>query len=186
MLGWNYFSFVLNQAGSSLIGAQEMVKKIYFPRLIIPLSKAFVGFADYVVGLVLLIIVMLVYGVYPGVQILFLPLAFLVNVVSALGLGIWLSSLTIRYRDFQHIVPFMVQLGLYASPIAYPASLIPQKFQLLYHLNPVAGIVELYRYCFLATPIHDFTWVSVLMGVILFITGLLYFKKVEDIVADII
>src|SRR5690606_21436513 len=111
MTAWTYFSFVLNQSGNSIIGAQEMVKKIYFPRLVIPLSKALVGFVDFIVAFMMLAALMVIYQVKPSVNLVFLPVFFLLTVTSALAVGIWLSALTIRYRDFQHVVPFLVQFG---------------------------------------------------------------------------
>ncbi|MDH5604438.1 MAG: ABC transporter permease [Cyclobacteriaceae bacterium] len=187
MLAWSYFSYVLSQSGQSVIGAQEMVKKVYFPRLVIPLSKAVTGFVDFLVALVFLVVLMLYYKVVPSSGVIYLPLFFFMNVLAALGVGIWLSALTVRYRDFQHVVPFLVQVGLYATPIAYPVSMIPANYQWLYHLNPMAGVVEAYRWSILGGEgLSVYTWLS--MGVIgvLFITGLLYFKSVEKIMADVV
>src|SRR5690606_25359795 len=125
-------------------------KKIYFPRLVIPLSKAVVGFVDFLIAFALLCVLMAIYRVVPSANIVFLPLFFLLTVVAALAVGIWLSALTIRYRDFQHVVPFLVQFGLYATPIAYPSETIidnlPRWGTVLYYLNPMAGVVEGYRW----------------------------------------
>ena len=187
MLSWSYFAYVLNQSGNSIIGAQEMVKKIYFPRLIIPLSKAMTGFVDFSVTLLFLVGLMLYYGVAISSSIIELPIYFVLNVMAALGVGIWVSSLTIRYRDFQHVIPFMVQVGLYATPIAYPATMIPEKYQLIYHLNPMAGVVEGFRWSLLGQDqLPEYAWVSFLVIFILFITSLFYFKRVERIMADIL
>ena len=144
---WTYFSFVLNQSGQSVIGAQEMIKKIYFPRLVIPLSKAVVGFVDFGITLLFLIVMMLVYGITPSGNIFFAPIFILLNVLAALSVGIWLSALTIRYRDFQHVIPFVVQFGLYATPVAYPATFIPEKYQFIYNLNPMSGVISGFRWC---------------------------------------
>ena len=112
---------------------------------------------------------------------------FILGVMAALGVGIWVSSLTIRYRDFQHIVPFMVQVGLYATPIAYPASMIPDKYQIIYHLNPVAGVVEGFRWSILGNEqVSQYAWISFVVLFILFITSLFYFKRVERVMADIV
>lgn len=186
MLAWSYFGFVLSQSGHSIIGAQEMVKKIYFPRLIIPLSKAVTGFVDFLVTLVFLIILMIFYHVPVSVNIIQIPVYFILNVVAALGVGIWLSSLTIRFRDFQHIIPFLVQVGLYATPIAYPVSIIPDKYQVIYHLNPMAGIVEGFRFCLLGEPLAPYSWISFVVAIVLFLSSLFYFKMVEKIMADIV
>lgn len=191
LASWTYFSFVLNQSGNSIIGAQEMVKKIYFPRLIIPLSKALVGFVDFAIALIILAILMTVYRIAPSSTIIYLPVFMLLAILSALSVGIWLSALTIRYRDFQHVVPFMVQFGLYATPIAYPASVItsnlPAWANTLYYLNPMAGVVEGFRWSILGgNPPHALSYISFVMVVILFITSLVYFKKVERVMADIV
>jgi len=187
MLAWSYFAFVLGQSGQSIIGAQEMVKKVYFPRLIIPLSKAITGFVDFLITLLFLIVLMIFYNVSLSVSLVQLPFYFILNVLAALGVGIWVSSLTIRYRDFQHVVPFLVQVGLYATPIAYPASMIPEKYQLIYHLNPMAGVVEGFRWSILGNEqISQYAWISFAVIIVLFISSLYYFKRVERVMADIV
>ena len=187
MLAWSYFAYVLNQSGQSIIGAQEMVKKIYFPRLIIPLSKAATGFVDFAITLLFLIVLMIYYGVAVSSNIIQLPIYFVLDVMGALGVGIWVSSLTIRYRDFQHVVPFLVQVGLYATPIAYPASLVPEKYQLIYHLNPMAGVVEGFRWSIIGSgPLSEYAWLSFVVIILLFVTSLFYFKRVERVMADIV
>lgn len=186
MSAWAYFSFVMSQSGGSIIASGEMIKKIYFPRLIIPLSKALVALVDFFVTLALLLILMVYHQVEVYLSVLMLPFFFVINVVAALGIGVWLSALTIRYRDFQHVVPFLVQIGLYATPIAYPASLVPEKYQVLYHLNPMAGIVEGFRYAILGQQLPDLSYVSYLVVILLFLTGLWYFKRVERTMADLV
>lgn len=191
MTAWTYFSFVLNQSGNSIIGAQEMVKKIYFPRLVIPLSKAVVGFVDFIIAFIILFALLVIYKIQPSSNIIFLPLFILLTVVSGLAVGIWLSALTIRYRDFQHIVPFLVQFGLYATPIAYPSDTIvknlPQWATAIYYLNPMAGVAEGFRWCIIGGTIpSNFAWLSFGIIILLFVTSLLYFKKVERIMADIV
>lgn len=191
MAAWTYFSFVLNQSGNSILGAQEMVKKIYFPRLVIPLSKAVVGFVDFLIAFAFLFVLMAVYGVMPSVNIVFLPVFILLTIVSALAVGIWLSALTIRYRDFQHVVPFLVQFGLYATPIAYPSETIidnlPRWGTVLYYLNPMAGVVEGFRWSVLGgAPPHSFVYLSFGVMALLFVTALIYFKRVERVMADIV
>ena len=191
MAAWTYFSFVLNQSGNSILGAQEMVKKIYFPRLVIPLSKAVVGFVDFLIAFAFLFVLMAVYGVMPSVNIVFLPVFILHTIVSALAVGIWLSALTIRYRDFQHVVPFLVQFGLYATPIAYPSETIidnlPRWGTVLYYLNPMAGVVEGFRWSVLGgAPPHSFVYLSFGVMALLFVTALIYFKRVERVMADIV
>ena len=187
MSAWSYFSFVLSQSGLSIIGAQEMIKKIYFPRLVIPLSKAMAGFIDFLVSIAFLIILMIIYQIPIKLQILLFPLFFIANVLTSLGFGIWTSALTIRFRDLQHVIPFVVQIGLYATPIAYPTNLIPEDYQLLYHLNPMVGVVEGYRYCLLGLePLGTYGYISLGIGLILFVVGLIYFRRVERVMADIV
>jgi len=184
---WAYFGFVLNQSGNSIIGAQEMIKKIYFPRLVIPLSKAVVGFVDFGVALVILVILMIIYGFTPTGNLIFTPLFILLNIIAALAVGIWLSALTIRYRDFQHVIPFLVQFGLYATPVAYPARLVPDKYQLIYNLNPMAGVIQGFRWSvFGGNPPDIYFYISMTVILVLFISGLFYFRKVEDVMADIV
>ncbi len=184
---WAYFGFVLNQSGNSIIGAQEMIKKIYFPRLVIPLSKAVVGFVDFGVALLMLVILMIVYGYSPSMNIIFAPLFILLNIIAALAVGIWLSALTIRYRDFQHVIPFLVQFGMYATPVAYPARLVPEKYQLIYNLNPMAGVIQGFRWSvFGGNPPDVYFYISMAVILVLFVSSLFYFKKVEDVMADIV
>lgn len=191
MTAWTYFAFVLNQSGNSIIGQQEMVKKIYFPRLVIPLSKAVVGFVDFLIAFAILFVLMIVYSVSPSANIVFLPAFVVLTIISALAVGIWLSALTIRYRDFQHVVPFLVQFGLYATPIAYPSETIisnlPQWGTVLYYLNPMAGVVEGFRWSVLGgEPPNSLAYLSFSVVILLFVTGLIYFKRVERVMADIV
>ncbi len=187
MAAWAYFSFVLSQSGQSIIGAQEMVKKIYFPRLVIPLSKAMVAFVDFLIAMIFVILLMLIYQYPLTSRLIWFPFFFLINIIAALSVGIWLSALTIRFRDFIHVIPFLVQFGLYATPVGYPASLIPEKYQFIYHLNPMAGVVEGFRYALLGVgEINSLSYLSFLIVGLLFISGILYFKKVEKVMADIV
>lgn len=187
LCAWTYFSSVLTQAGGSIVGQQNMIQKIYFPRLIIPLSKSLAALLDFCITLGLLFALMLYYGFIPPLQIIFLPLFIALNIIASLAIGIWLSALTVRFRDFQYITPFMVQFGLYATPVAYPSSLIPAKYQLLYSLNPMVGVIEGFRWCLLGESSPSaYTWLSMGLLSLLFVSGLLYFRKVESTMADII
>lgn len=187
MSAWTYFAYVMNQAGNSIIGAQGMIQKIYFPRLIIPFSKAIVGFIDFAISLVLVLVLALWFGVSLSPNFVFLPFFIFMAVVSALAVGIWLSALTIRYRDFQQLVPFLVQMGLYATPIAYPSTMIAPEYQILFHLNPMAGVVEGFRWCILGGQApHPYAYLSFGLTIIFFLTAILYFRKVERVMADIV
>lgn len=191
MSTWTYFSFVMSNAGNSIISNQNMVKKVYFPRIIIPLSKAMVGLVDFGVALLILITLMIYYGVVPSSNFWMAPIFIIIAGFAALGVGIWLSALTVRYRDFQHIVPFMVQIGTYLTPIAYPAEFamtrLPEWASTLYFLNPMAGVVQGFRWSlFGGTLPGDLMYISFGMVFLLFFTGLIYFKKVEDQMADFV
>lgn len=186
---WTYFSFVMTNSGSSIIQSQGMIKKIYFPRLVVPLSKAVVGLIDLGITLLILTVLMIYYGVVPSVNVWAAPLFILMGMLSALAVGIWLSALTVRYRDFQHVVPFMVQVGLYLTPVAYPvtaaADKIPEWLLTIYYLNPMAGIVDGFRWSiFGGTAPDSMMFLSFLMVFVLLISGLLYFRKIEDDIAD--
>jgi lipopolysaccharide transport system permease protein len=191
MVSWTYFAFVMGQSGNSIIGAQEMIKKIYFPRLVIPLSKAVVGLVDFLIAFFLLIVLLMYYRVPVSSNLVILPFFLLLTVLSSLSAGIWLSALSIRYRDFQHITPFLVQVGLYATPIAYPGEIVidtlPDWGVFLFYLNPMAGIVEGFRWSILGHGgLHAVSYISYGVVIVLFFTGIMYFKRVERIMADIV
>lgn len=186
---WSYFSYVLTNSGSSIIQNQGMIKKIYFPRLIVPLSKAVVGLIDMGIALLILVVCMIYFQIPPASTIVFAPLFILMTLLAALAVGIWLSALTVRYRDFQHIVPFMVQIGLYLTPIAYPisdaANNLPSWLMKIYYLNPMTGIVEGFRWSIFGGKVPDpYMYISFGTVIILLIGGLYYFKQVEDQMAD--
>lgn len=186
---WSYFSFVMTNSGNSIIASQNMIKKIYFPRLIIPLSKAVVGFIDFGVALLIMIVLMIYYQVAPSPYVWLAPVFIFIGVVAALSVGIWLSALTVRYRDFQHVVPFMVQIGLYITPVAYPAEFAVQQLptwaSTIYYLNPMAGVVQGFRWSMFGGEAPDsLMFLSIFMILVIFISGLFYFKKVEGDMAD--
>ncbi|HLU87322.1 MAG TPA: ABC transporter permease [Taishania sp.] len=186
---WTYFSYVLTNSGNSIIANQGMVKKIYFPRLIIPLSKAVVGLIDFAITALILIVLMVYYGVKPEPTVWLAPLFLFVGMLAALGAGIWLSALTVRYRDFQHVVPFIVQIGLYITPVAYPAEFatqfLPKWASMLYFLNPMAGVIQGFRWSLYGGQAPDgMFWISMIMVLVLFVSSLFYFRKVEDDMAD--
>lgn len=186
---WTYFSYVMTHSGDSIISSQDMVKKIYFPRLIIPLSKAVVGLIDLGISLIILTILMVYYQFTPSANVWMAPVFIIVGMIAALGVGIWLSALTVRFRDFKHIVPFMVQIGLYITPVAYPAEFATQHLPTwaanIYFLNPMAGVVQGFRWSLFGGEAPGMLmWVSVAMILVIFVTGILYFTKVEKNMAD--
>jgi lipopolysaccharide transport system permease protein len=186
---WTYFAYVIANSGASIIANQGMVKKIYFPRLIIPLSKAAVGMIDFAISLVIMIVLMIYYGIMPSSNVWLAPVFLLIGILAALGFGIWLSALTVRYRDFQHVVPFIVQIGLYVTPIAYPAEFavqqLPKWAATLYFLNPMAGVVQGFRWAMFGGQMPgDMMYISFAMVIVVFVSSLWYFRKVEDDMAD--
>lgn len=187
LAGWTYFSEVFAQAGASIVQAQQMVQKIYFPRLIIPLSKALSGLVDLGVNFLLIGILMVVYGVHVSPDIVYLPLFVMMAIVSGLAAGLWMSALTVRFRDFQYITPMLLRVGMYLTPIAYPASAVPEQYQPFFYLNPVAGVVEGMRWCIIGgAPLSPHAWVSFALLFIMAILGVFYFNKVEKIMPDIL
>lgn len=184
---WTYFSAVMTSAGSSIIASQNMIKKVYFPRLIIPLSKALVSLIDFGITFIFVIGLMIYYGISPTANLWFLPLFILMNIITALAFGIWASALSVRFRDVQQLIPFLVQLGVYITPVAYPSSLITGKLRLAYELNPMASIVEGFRWCLVGgEPIKTTAFLSFGVVIIILITGLYYFRRTERVMADIV
>jgi len=185
---WGFFSFVVSQAGTSIIGAQNLVTKVYFPRLVIPVSKSIVGFIDLAIGLLLTLLLFIVYRFPVSSSLLALPGVLLLVIIFSLSVGIWISALTIRFRDVQYIIPFLIQIGLYATPIAYPVSIIPPQWQWIAWANPMAAFMELIRWSLLGTAFPGEMQIISAIGItfVLLLSGLLYFKSVESKIADII
>jgi len=184
---WTYFSTLLTSAGTSIVGAQSMIKKIYFPRILIPLSKAISGLVDFAITLICLFGLMLYYGYSPGPYILWLPFFLFIALVSGLAGGILASALSVRYRDFTFVIPMLVRLGLYATPIAYQASAVPEAYKTIYYLNPMVGVVEGFRWSlFGASSPDNAMFYSIGIIFIIFIIAIIYFNKVEKVMADIL
>lgn len=188
MITWSLFSYILNQSGNSLIASQALVTKVYFPRLCIPISKALVGLIDFAVTLLITFVFMFAYDISVSSNIVFLPIFLLMSVLFSLSVGILFSALSIRFRDFQYLIPFLVQIGLYITPIAYPTSLVPDNYKILYYLNPMAVIIDGCRFSLLNTPLPDiqFLSMSILMILLISIFSVILFFKVEDKIADLI
>ncbi len=187
LCGWTYFSILLNEAGDAIISNQNMIQKIYFPRLVLPLSKAISGLIDLGITLVLVLVLMLWYGYLPSGNLIYLPLFILLAIVSGLAGGIWVSALTVRYRDFRFVTQFIVKLGLYATPVAYASTSVPESYRFLFNLNPLVGVVEGFRWSILGTPFYrEGIYFSVILIFLLLVSGIFYFNKVERIMADII
>ncbi len=189
LLPWGLFIVALNQGSRSLVAHNNMVTKIYFPRLILPMSSVFAGLVDFAIAFVILIALMIYFQVTPAYHLLWtLPLFLLLAVITALGVALWLSAINVKYRDVNHALPFLTQFWLFVTPVAYSASVISEKWQLLYSLNPMAGVVNGFRWALLGTGNGPDAalWVSVAISILIFISGLFYFRSMEKTFADTI
>jgi len=187
LLIWNFFSNSVLQAGNSLIGQSFLISKVYFPRLAVPLSAVAVQLVDLAVSGLLLAALMLWYRVAPGVTILLLPLAIVLAFVYALGIGLWLAALNVQYRDVRVVIPFVLQIAMYATPVVYPLEQLPQKYRVLAMLNPLTGMVQAFRSALFGTPIDPRLLVmSIVVAAALLITGLFYFRRMERLFADVL
>lgn len=187
LLPWTYFSVSVTRGSTSLVSNSHMVSKIYFPRLLMPLSYVLPPLVDFAVSFVLLLVLMAIYHISPTNEIFLLPLALLLAVTTALGVSLWLSALHVRYRDIQYLVPFLVQVWMYATPIIYPMTAIPVRWRWLYSLNPMVGVVQYFRRVLLGDPTFGgINWVSVCIAVLLLVSGLVYFQATERTFADVI
>ena len=188
LVPWTYFSSALTGASGSLVGASGMISKVYFPRLIIPLTTVLSNLVDFAIALLILFGLMVWFGMQPTIWALLLPLLVLLMMLTATGLGMWLTALAIQYRDVNYGLSFAVQLLMYAAPVVYPASSIPQQYRWLYGLNPMAGVIEGFRSALLGT--NPMPWDLLLPGtivaIIVFIAGALYFRRMERIFADVV
>jgi lipopolysaccharide transport system permease protein len=188
LLPWMYFSNSLQNATNTIVQNQGMITKVYFPRLALPFASVLSGLVDFGVGFVMFVVMMIYYGVRPGIPLLFFPVFLLLAVLTAAGMGLWLGAMNALYRDVRYVVPFLVQFWLFASPVAYPASLVPAKWRWLYGLNPMAGVIEGFRWSLSgrgAAP-GRLILVSVLIIVAVLVSGLFYFQKMEATIADVV
>ena len=185
IMGWFYFTALVGQAGTSLMANQQVIKKIQFPRLVLPLSKALVGLVEFTISLGLLLIMLVYFGIGVSSKIIYLPLVVIANMVAGLSLGIWLSALTIRFRDLHHLIPYLIGFGIWLTPVFYPATMVPESYKWIYYLHPVANVIALYRWIFIGLPV-DFGQVacSFTIAVIMLIGGLYFFVKNEKFVSD--
>jgi len=186
LLPWGLFANALQRSGTSLVGSAHLITKIYFPRLIIPISAVVGGIVDFAISFVILLLMMAYYNVYPTWNMLWIIPLTLLTLVTALSVGLWLSALNVRYRDVQQMIPFLVQAWMYASPVAYSAKIITERtWQLIYGLNPLTGIIQGFRWALLGgTPPGELMWISSTVMVILFVSGLFYFRRMEKTFAD--
>ncbi len=189
MLPWQFFVNSLSESSNSLISNASLLSKVYFPRIIIPISSVVVSFIDFLISFVIMIGLMVWYKFIPSAHILFLPLFILQAAFVSIGLGLLFSSLNVAYRDFRYIVPFIIQFGLYISPVGFQSTVIPEKYRILYAFNPMVGVIDGFRWCILGSQASiDSTMmiISVVVSIFLFLIGFVYFRKMEKSFADII
>ena len=186
MVPWNYFASTLTESSNSLVTNANMINKVYFPRLILPISAAFSKMLDLVIGLVVLTGFMVYYKVTPGLALLLLPLFMLMLLCTSLGIGMILSAMSVQYRDVKHALAFVVQLLMYTAPVVYPVSIIPEQYRLLYSINPMVGVIEGFRAAIFNNPFPlDIILTGIPLAVVIFIFGAFYFRRMEKTFADL-
>lgn len=189
LLPWQFFANAFTEAGNSLINNSNMISKVYFPRLIIPVSAVIVSFIDFLISGVILIGLMVWYGYMPDWHIVTLPIFILIAVAAAMGAGLWIAALNVKYRDFRYIIPFVVQLGLYVSPVGFSSAIVPDEWRLLYSVNPMVGVIDGFRWAIMGGD-SSLYWpgFALSMGLvsIMLITGIMYFRQTEHRFADLI
>jgi len=189
LLPWQFFSNALSESSNSLISNANLISKVYFPRLIVPASSVIVSFVDFLVSAMILLGLMAWYNFVPTWRILSLPLFIGIAFAASLGVGLWFAALNVEYRDFRYIVPFIVQFGLYVSPVGFSSSLIPEQWRLLYYLNPMVGVIDGFRWAILGGE-SKLYWIGFTLSLglvaLLLVSGIWYFRKMERTFADVI
>jgi lipopolysaccharide transport system permease protein len=189
LLPWQFFSNAFTEAANSLISNSNMISKVYFPRLVIPTSAVIVSFVDFMISGIILVGLMLWYGFAPDWRIITLPVFTVIAFAAAMGAGLWIAALNVKYRDFRYIIPFVVQIGLYVSPVGFSSSIIPENWRLLYSINPMVGVIDGFRWAILGDNIQLY-WpgflLSLTLVLIILVTGIVYFRKTEKTFADVI
>jgi len=185
MLPWQFFANALSESSNSLIGNSNLISKVYFPRLIIPASSVIVSLVDFAVSLGLMTLMMLYFQFVPDIKILLLPSFILLALLAAFGTGLYVTALNVKYRDFRYIIPFVIQIGLYVTPVGFLSSVVPTEWRLLYSLNPMVGIVDGFRWCMLGLPMYwPGFFVSIAVIILFLFVGVRYFRKTEKSFAD--
>lgn len=188
LIPWQLFAHALTQASNSLVENDRLITKVYFPRLVIPLSSVLAGLVDFVIAFTILVALMAYYGISPTGAVWTVPVFVFLTIVSALAMGLWLSALNVRYRDVRYTLPFITQFWFFISPVAYPSSIVPESWRWFYALNPMVGVIEGFRWALLGkaeAPGLEFV-VSSAVAIILFICGLYYFRRMERAFADVV
>jgi lipopolysaccharide transport system permease protein len=188
LVPWTFFSQGLSQASNSLVGSANLIKKVYFPRLCVTIAAVTSGLIDFALAFLVLLGMMLYYGILPGVKVVWLPVLLLLTVTTSLGVSLWLSALNVHFRDVRHIIPFLTQIWLFATPIAYPSSLLSEPWRTLYSINPMVGVVEGFRWALLGaeTAPGPMVIVSFLAALAILISGIFYFRRLEKTFADVV
>jgi lipopolysaccharide transport system permease protein len=189
MLPWQFFSNALSESSNSLVGNSNLITKVYFPRLIIPASSVITSLVDFGISFVIMILMMLVFGFMPGWQVVFLPVFILLAFLSAIGVGLLLTSLNVKYRDFRYLLPFIIQFGVYITPVGYTSNHVEEKLspalRYFFQMNPMVGVIDGFRFCLLGDPMQwNSLAVSVVITMIFIALGLHYFRKMEKTFAD--
>jgi len=187
LVPWTFFANGISQSSNSLVGGANLIKKVYFPRLVMPISGVISGVIDFVLAFIVLLGMMLYYNVFPSLNIIWLPLLFLLSFITSLGVGFWFSAMNVQFRDVRYAVPFLTQFWLFATPIAYPSSLLSEPWRTLYGINPMVGVVEGFRWALLSTDTAPgpIIVVSTLVALVIMISGAYYFRRMEKTFADV-
>ena len=188
LVPWTFFASGLSMSSNSLVGSANLIKKVYFPRLVIPISSVLSGVVDFVLAFIVLLGMMLYYGIVPTMNVLWLPLLLLLALTTSLGVGLWLSALNVQFRDVRYTVPFLTQFWMFATPIAYPSSLLQEPWRTLYGLNPMVGVVDGFRWALVGTATRpgSIILVSSLAALALLVSGAFYFRRMEKTFADVV
>jgi lipopolysaccharide transport system permease protein len=188
LVPWTFFANALSQSSNSLVLSADLIRKVYFPRLVVPLASVMAGLVDFVLAFAVLLGMMLFYGIVPTAQVVWLPFLLLLALVASLGVGLWLSALNVQFRDVRYTVPFLVQFWLFATPIAYPSTLLSEPWRTLYGVNPMVGVVEGFRWALLGvhTAPGRMITVSCLVAALLLVSGVYYFRRMEKTFADVV
>lgn len=188
LIPWTLFSKALQDASRSLVNNSHMITKVYFPRMILPLASVLAGVVDFLIAFVVLLAMMVYYNLAPTADIWTLPLFLVLALVTAIGIGLWLSALNVLYRDINYVLPFLTQFWMFITPIAYPSSMVPERWRVIYALNPMTGVVEGFRWALLGSGQAPglMTLVSALVALLLLVSGMFYFKRMERLFADMV
>jgi lipopolysaccharide transport system permease protein len=189
LLPWSFFATALGDASNSLIGNAHLISKVYFPRLIVPIAAVMVAFVDFLISFAILITLMVWYQFMPGWQVLLLPVFASIAFMASLGVGVWITALNVKYRDFRYVIPFIVQLGLYVSPVGFSSNIVPEQWRLVYSLNPMVGVIDGFRWCLLGGESHLYwpgLWLGLAVTTVFLWLGLRQFRKMEKSFADLI